>query len=292
MKKTKYFVVSAVLAAGLALSACATSENEAEIESQDTLAATETTPAAETAPDATTDLAPEDDPMAGFLYLEHTPGALANQLAPPAPGEEFAIVRTNHGDIHVRLFHDLAPLTVENFTTHARNGFYDGIIFHRIIENFMVQGGDPLGTGAGGESIWGAPFGDELTTNLRNIRGALSMANAGPSTNGSQFFFVHNAELHLQTVAEMEYYLEMQDEEVMDQFGTPLGYYVRDIWPAEFMQHYIEHGGTPHLDLLHAVFGQVFEGMDVVDAIAAVQVGQNDRPLEDVIIYTIDIVSR
>ena len=79
---------------------------------------------------------------------------------------------------------------MENFLTHAENGYYDGMIFHRVIQDFMIQGGDPTGTGMGGESIYGAEFEDEFSMNLFNLRGALSMANAGPNTNGSQFFIV------------------------------------------------------------------------------------------------------
>ena len=111
-----------------------------------------------------------------------------NQLAMPAQGETVAIMHTTMGDISIRLFPELAPKTVENFTTHAKNGYYDGIVFHRVIKDFMIQGGDPTATGCGGESIWGRNFEDEFTPELHNLRGALSMANAGPGTNGSQFF--------------------------------------------------------------------------------------------------------
>jgi cyclophilin family peptidyl-prolyl cis-trans isomerase len=97
-----------------------------------------------------------------------------------------ATIETNHGSISVDLFDEDAPTTVENFLKLARNGFYDGVIFHRVIENFMIQGGDPTGTGMGGP---GYQFADEI--NKRPVkRGALAMANAGPNTNGSQFFIV------------------------------------------------------------------------------------------------------
>jgi peptidylprolyl isomerase domain and WD repeat-containing protein 1 len=100
-----------------------------------------------------------------------------------------AIIHTNKGDIWLKLFPDECPKTVENFTTHAKNGYYDGIIFHRVIKGFMLQTGDPLGNGTGGESIWGGEFPDEISRNLRHDRPfTLSMANAGPNTNGSQFF--------------------------------------------------------------------------------------------------------
>ena len=111
-----------------------------------------------------------------------------NQLALPVAGDLVAVMHTNMGDISIRLFPEFAPKTVENFTTHAKNGYYDGIVFHRVIKDFMIQGGDPTATGCGGESIWGRNFQDEFTPELHNLRGALSMANAGPGTNGSQFF--------------------------------------------------------------------------------------------------------
>jgi peptidylprolyl isomerase len=100
-----------------------------------------------------------------------------------------AVLKTSKGDIEIELRPDLAPKAVENFVTHSKNGYYDGLIFHRIIKSFMIQGGDPTGTGRGGESIWGKPFEDEFASNaVFDKAGILAMANAGPNTNGSQFF--------------------------------------------------------------------------------------------------------
>ena len=99
------------------------------------------------------------------------------QLNMPKTGEEIAVIRTNFGDIKIRLFPEVAPKAVENFKTHAQNGYYDGITFHRVIKDFMIQGGDPEATGRGGESIWGEPFEDEFDIYYHNFRGALSMAN-------------------------------------------------------------------------------------------------------------------
>jgi len=100
-----------------------------------------------------------------------------------------AIIHTTMGDIHIKLFPEETPKTTENFTTHSRNGYYNGLIFHRVIKGFMIQTGDPLGDGTGGTSIWGHDFEDEFHRSLRHDRpGTVSMANAGPSTNGSQFF--------------------------------------------------------------------------------------------------------
>ncbi|MBF0594702.1 MAG: peptidylprolyl isomerase [Candidatus Omnitrophica bacterium] len=103
--------------------------------------------------------------------------------------KENVVFETNQGEIEFSLFDDAAPKTCENFRGLVKKGYYNGIIFHRVIQNFMIQGGDPTGTGRGGESIWGAPFKDEFSAELKFTRpGILAMANAGPNTNGSQFF--------------------------------------------------------------------------------------------------------
>jgi cyclophilin family peptidyl-prolyl cis-trans isomerase len=100
-----------------------------------------------------------------------------------------AVIKTNMGTIEIELYAEQTPKTVENFVQHADSGYYNGVIFHRVIENFMIQGGDPTGTGRGGESIWGKPFADEIVPSLTFDKpGILAMANAGPNTNGSQFF--------------------------------------------------------------------------------------------------------
>lgn len=99
------------------------------------------------------------------------------------------MLETTQGNIELELREDYAPLAVENFLTHVKNGYYNGIVFHRIIKNFMIQGGDPTGTGRGGQSIWSKPFKDEFVPNvIFDKPGILAMANAGPGTNGSQFF--------------------------------------------------------------------------------------------------------
>lgn len=192
-----------------------------------------------------------------------------NQLDKPQKGDLVAVMHTTMGDISIRFFPEHAPKTVENFTTHAKNGYYDGLKFHRVINDFMIQGGDPQGTGCGGESIWGASFKDEFHPELHNLRGALSMANAGPNTNGSQFFIVQAKEVAPQLLAQMKQ--------------------IPDSYPETCVENYAAVGGTPHLDYRHSVFGQVYDGMDVVDAIAAVETNYNDAPVEDVKITSIDV---
>ncbi|BAN06530.1 putative bifunctional phosphatase/peptidyl-prolyl cis-trans isomerase [Levilactobacillus brevis KB290] len=164
-------------------------------------------------------------------------------------------IETSMGTIQLQLFPEQAPKTVENFVTHAQAGYYDGLTFHRVIPNFMIQGGDPTGTGMGGESIWGQPFEDEFSQELYNLRGAVSMANAGPNTNGSQFFIV-------------------QDKDMTEQMQGQM----KDAgFPDEIVDAY-KNGGTPWLDFRHTVFGQVISGMDVVDAIAQVKTDASDQP--------------
>ncbi|PNV82338.1 MAG: peptidylprolyl isomerase [Sulfurimonas sp.] len=100
----------------------------------------------------------------------------------------YVVLETTQGIIELKLFPEVAPLAVENFTTHIKNGYYNGVIFHRIIKDFMIQGGDPTGTGRGGESIWRKDFKDEFTNKIFDKAGILAMANKGSHTNGSQFF--------------------------------------------------------------------------------------------------------
>ncbi|AEV67762.1 peptidylprolyl isomerase [Acetivibrio clariflavus] len=194
-----------------------------------------------------------------------------DQFAPPAKGETIAIMKTSMGDIKIKFFPSVAPKAVENFITHAKNGYYDNVIFHRVINDFMIQGGDPTGTGMGGESIWNEPFEDEFSEKLRNYRGALSMANRGPNTNGSQFFIVQAPS-------------DTITQDWIDQMKS-------NKFPDDVVAKYKEVGGTPWLDNKHTVFGQVYEGMDIVDKIAAVEVGANDKPVKDVRILGIEITT-
>ncbi len=112
------------------------------------------------------------------------------QFRLPQIGDTVVTLTTNYGDISILMFPEAAPKSVENFVTHAIDDYYDEIIFHRVMNNFMIQGGDPTGTGRGGESIWGSKFEDEFNDDYFPFRGALAMANSGAATNGSQFFIV------------------------------------------------------------------------------------------------------
>ncbi|EHI70251.1 peptidylprolyl isomerase [Streptococcus ictaluri] len=187
--------------------------------------------------------------------------------------ETKVIMTTSKGAITLKLFPKYAPLAVENFVTHAKEGYYDNLSFHRVINEFMIQAGDPNGDGTGGQSIWkdkdakkdsGRGFANEISPFLYNIRGALAMANAGADTNGSQFFINQNKNKQNKNLAAKNY-------------------------PKPIISAY-EHGGNPSLDGGYTVFGQVIDGMDVVDTIAQSPVGANDKPQEEITIKHIEVV--
>lgn len=164
--------------------------------------------------------------------------------APPAMninenGNYSAVIETSLGSIEIELFTDIAPITVNNFVNLSKDGYYDNVIFHRVIKGFMIQGGDPSGTGHGEMGKYpGYEFQDELNNPMQYEKGIVAMANRGPNTNGSQFFIMH-----------VDY---------------PLPYD-------------------------YTIFGKVSNGIDVVDAIANVQTGDMDKPVDDVVIKSVDI---
>lgn len=172
--------------------------------------------------------------------------------------ETVVTIETTAGNIKLKLFNKYTPLAVKNFVKHSQKKYYNGTIFHRVINDFMIQGGDPTGTGTGGASIWknknekiddGSGFKNEISPNLYNIRGAVSMANSGENTNGSQFFINQNHENSATQLKKSKY-------------------------PDKIIDAY-KKGGNPSLDGHYTVFGQVISGMDVVDKIAAAEVKDN-----------------
>ncbi len=197
-------------------------------------------------------------------------GAMLHQYKPETEQDLIYIIKTNRGDIHVRLFPEVAPKTVQNFTEHAKNGYYDNGVFHRVIKDFMIQGGDPTGTGRGGVSIYGETFEDEFDNDARNFYGAISMANRGPNTNGSQFFIVTVPNTPDNIIEEMK------------SVGEQGGY------SDEIISAYKENGGAYWLDGKHAVFGHVISGMDIVDGIGELPTDRMDRPMEEVKILSIE----
>ena len=246
------------------------------------------------------------------------------QMNDPKEGEEIAIMHTNMGDIYLRFFPEAAPKAVENFKTHSRNGYYNGLTFHRVIKDFMIQGGDPDGTGKGGNSIWGTAFEDEFDQKLMNIYGSIAMANSGTNTNGSQFFINQKkasanddnksdfdiVKMYTSYVEYYIYYIDMYNEygyDLTEEFPTIVDFIENGMGglttlsylvPDEVWELYDEVGGNAHLDGAwrasggHTVFGQVFKGMDVVDSIASVATdSSNNKPTNDVIINSIEIVN-
>ncbi len=229
------------------------------------------------------------------------------QLDKPSAGEEVAILHTTMGDISMRFFPEAAPKAVENFITHAKDGYFDGLTFHRVINNFMIQGGDPKGDGTGGESIYGKSFEDEFSNKLFNIRGSVAMANSGADTNGSQFFINQAGKDTFSGWANLEaqwkqvhqeisnYVAQGKTDIVLNQLNYIAGLDT-DVIPDEVKKLYEENGGNPTLDGAfniidrgHAVFAQVYDGMDIVDKIAAVEVDANSKPKTDVKIESVEI---
>jgi peptidyl-prolyl cis-trans isomerase B (cyclophilin B) len=227
MKKISLFFAVLLI---VALTACAKSpEKEISNDYQDG------TPAV----DAANIPAKTDETQPTVAPSNPTPTMAFNQTAKPEKGEQIVVIKTNMGTIKLRLFPDKAPKTVENFLGLIAKKYYDGVIFHRVIPGFMIQGGDPKGNGTGGESLWGGVFDNENNPALSHIRGALSMANAGPNTNGSQFFIVQK--------------------------------------------------DSTFLDGSYSIFGQAFEGMEVVDKIVNVKRDASDKPLNKVVMEKVTV---
>lgn len=194
----------------------------------------------------------------------------------PEIGEKIAVITVkDYGDIKIKLFPEVASKGVENFTGLADMGYYDELIFHRIISNFMIQGGDPKGNGTGGKSIWGDQFDGGIPEGLYHFSGAVAYANSGStSTDGSQFYIVNTPEGYLQNTC----------EELMQYDPSTYS------WPQNVVEMYNEKGGTPFLDGSYTVFGQVFEGLDIVRELGNVETDSNDKPLKQVQMESVKIV--
>ena len=229
---------------------------------------------------------------------QNNENAVLLQSQMPKEGDEIAIIQTNKGEIRIQFFPEQAPKAVENFKTHAKEGYFDGLIFHRVINNFMIQGGDPTGTGAGGESIWKKDFEDEPSNELYFFRGALAMANRGPNTNGSQFFIVQN-----NSVAEQMLQL-LKESKTTENDGDNMGIYLgekfisinemKNAFTDTALDFNEQNGGSIELESVfsgsvYTIFGQVYSGLDTVDAIAVSETDSSDKPVEDIIIEKITI---
>lgn len=196
------------------------------------------------------------------------------QFQAPAEGDPIAIFNTSAGEVRAVLYPDVAPMAVENFTRLAREGYYDGTSFHRIVSGFVVQGGDASGSGTTGSTIWNNnPYPKEISDRLHHYSGALCAAfSPDEDVSGlSQFYFVQSLPEKLDDSLRTQ----------MEEAGVR----------TEVIEAYDAAGGLPYLDYTDTVFGQVYEGMDVVDALAQTEVDENGKPLEDVLLNSVTISS-
>ncbi len=191
------------------------------------------------------------------------------QFKEPTRGDTVAQIETSRGTIKVILYPDLAPLAVQNFILLSQKGYYNGLTFHRVVEDLIISSGSPDGTDKGGRSIWNVPFPDEFSDLLHNYSGAMGMANYGEDTNGSQFYFVTTP------VGE----IEQGKIDGMSRAG----------WRQEVIDTYREAGGEPRLDYRYTVFGQIYEGLDVAYDINHADLDENGRPKEDITINSVTV---
>ena len=196
------------------------------------------------------------------------------QFELPEQGDEIVVIHTSKGTLKVMLFPEIAPKAVENFVTHAKEGYYNGLKFYQIKPDKCLYTGDPTGNGTGGESIFqdedgrSVPFEDEYSMDLWHFNGALSMVNDGKEdNNNSRFCFVQSSNVSADMLLEMK----------------NIGF------PSDVILKYAGVGGAPWLDTKQVVFAQVFEGLDVLDAIAAVEVDENGVPKENVLITSMSV---
>ena len=251
----KKLIAGGLLLCTLALSACQTEKKQEKTEKAKTTAEKST----------------EAKVLSKYKEIKINGAKKTVQIGDPSKGETVAIVKVKgYGTMKFKFFLKDSPLAVKNFLTLASNGYYDGIIFHRVIKDFMIQGGDPTGTGKGGQSIWGKEFKNETSDKLIPVRGALCMANAGPDTNGSQFFVVQNREV---------------TDEMLDSSPIELTKAQRDLFK--------EQGGYPSLTGDYTVFGQLYDGYDVLDKIAQTETVSDakaeNKPKKDIVIEKITV---
>ena len=202
-----------------------------------------------------------------YVQLQELP--VLNYTA-PAQGDDIIVMKIkDYGEIKIRLFPELLPEACENFTTLANQGYYDELIFHRVIENFMIQGGDPKGDGTGGESCWGGQFDGGFSNQLIHVPGALAYANAGSTaTDGSQFYIVTG-----QTV----------DTALLDELTEQNQIY----FSQQAKDLYTQYGGTPFLDGGYTVFGQVIDGLDIVFQISQAETNSNNKPKKSIYLESV-----
>ncbi len=204
------------------------------------------------------------------IQLQELP--ILNYTAPEIGDPIVTIHVKDYGDVKIRLFAEQLPEACENFTTLAEQGYYDEMIFHRVVKDFMIQSGDPKGDGTGGASIWGGMFNAGMDNQLINLPGALGYGNGGSlDTANSQFYIVTGE--------------PVTEEDLKAQTESKGIYYT-----AESRQLYEQYGGAPWLDTRYTVFGQVIDGLDIVYAISEVPVNKtNNKPKEAVYIESVTV---
>ncbi len=208
----------------------------------------------------------------GAVVLDESSGYtdMMNYTMPKFGEEIVEMVIKDKGTIRIKLFPELLPKACENFTSLVSQGYYNGLTFHRVISDFMIQGGDPKGTGTGGESVWGGYFDGGYSKYLYHVKGALAYANSGQRTSndGSQFYIVVGEQYNIESFMKTRLY------------NTNINY------TDNACKAYDENGGTPWLDGYYTVFGQIYEGLDIVTDICnnTATDPENDKPLDPVII--------
>lgn len=223
----------------------------------------------------------DDNASAVSTDITWKPDVEIHNFKMPEIGEKIAVINVkDYGTIKIKLFPEDAPKGVENFIGLTEMGYYNELIFHRVIPDFMIQGGDPRGDGTGGKSFWGTDFDGETSENLYHFTGAVAYAHPGNSfTNGSQFYIVNTPDGYMQNSCEELYAYNPEKYN----------------FPGNVAEKYSEVGGVPFLDGDYTVFGQVFEGIDVVRAIAEVETDQDpdsltpDKPLTQVLMESVRI---
>ena len=212
--------------------------------------------------------------LSKYKVPQITAAKKTDQLADAQKGETIAVMKVKgYGELKFKFFLKQAPLAVKNFVTLADSGYFNGQKFHRVMNDFMIQSGDPTGTGTGGESIWGETFENEISDQLLPLRGALCMANSGTDgSNGSQFFIVQ---------AKADTAKEVMEEGTME-------------FTEKQKQLFLDQGGYPSLNGSYTVFGQMIDGYDVLDRIAASKTkdngtGEESQPVKDIVIQKITI---
>lgn len=190
----------------------------------------------------------------------------------PANGDKVVVMTIkDYGDVKIRLFADECPKAVENFLGLVEKHYYDELIFHRVVKNFVIQGGDPKGNSTGGESLWGQGFEQEISPKLCHFNGALAYAVASDKLNNSQFYIVTG-------------------DKVTEQTFEQLSTYYGKTYSDQVKQMYYEHGGQPFLDGDYTVFGQVIDGLDICMKINEVAVDSNSKPKEQVTIESMKVL--